>query len=220
MLSIAISITGCSSGSTSPSAGQSPSGPSPSDPSPQTTPGTGQVEFRVVAQLAPRTTTSNPNSIAPPEAPTASSAPQTEPYPSVPPQVSQAFATFACDPGYQAPTDRPDSWVFACDSQNRYLLAPASIVDGVVSSKALIPKNSTGWAVDIQLDRPSTSKFADLSRALYTNGGQVAIVVNGKVISAAGASSVVMDGNVEVTGRFSEDQAKQLAQALQPANTP
>jgi len=68
--------------------------------------------------------------------------------------------------------------------------------------------------VQLKFKSSARKTFADTTRALYSNGGQFAIVLDGDVISYAGVNSPILDGNAEITGSFSEAEARSLANSL------
>jgi preprotein translocase subunit SecD len=112
--------------------------------------------------------------------------------------------------------DDPDKPLITCDDQGvKYLLSKA-VIEGtsLKSASAGIPQQSTAWAVQLTLKGSARGTFADISRALYNNGGQFAIVLDGKVISAPGFEGVITDGSAEITGSFSESEANSLANSL------
>jgi preprotein translocase subunit SecD len=113
-------------------------------------------------------------------------------------------------------TDDPDQPLITCDENGvKYLLSKA-VIEGtsLKSASAGIPQNSTAWAVSLGLKGGARKTFADISRKLFNNGGQFAIVLDGKVLSAPGFDGVITDGNAQITGTFSESEATSLANSL------
>ncbi|HEY0902559.1 MAG TPA: protein translocase subunit SecD [Marmoricola sp.] len=135
------------------------------------------------------------------------------------PKSLAAFQAFTCPPEGEesAPiADNPDHVLITCDDDGlKFLLSPA-LIEGTQLSDASygIPQNSTGWAVDLKFKSSARSTFGDTTRALFNNGGQFAIVLDGKVISYAGVNQPILDGNAQITGSFSEAEAMSLANSL------
>jgi preprotein translocase subunit SecD len=66
----------------------------------------------------------------------------------------------------------------------------------------------------LKLKGDARKTFANISRTLFNNGGQFAIVLDGQVLSAPGFDGVITDGNAQITGSFSESEATSLANSL------
>ena len=76
-----------------------------------------------------------------------------------------------------------------------------------------------GWVVDLRLDREGAHKFGDLTGAHV--GEQLAIVLDGKILSAPVLRVPIYDGNAQISGNFTEQSARDLASALEnPLSTP
>jgi preprotein translocase subunit SecD len=127
------------------------------------------------------------------------------------------FAQFVCPTsGSVQQADNPNQPVVACDSSgNKYLLSKA-VIEGTSLSSASsgVPTNGVGFAVDLTLKGGARQTFADISRALYSNRGQFAIVLDGQVLSAPGFQGVITDGSAQITGNFTESTASALANSL------
>ncbi len=79
-----------------------------------------------------------------------------------------------------------------------------------------------GWAVNLVFDNEGAKTFGDLTTEVYNDHSALAIVLDGKVISAPGVSSgPILGGRCEITGNFGEKSARNLASALEnPLQTP
>ena len=97
----------------------------------------------------------------------------------------------------------------------KYALGPARIVGGVVDAEAMVPEGQTTWVVDFQLDAEGTEEFARISQELVGTEGQMAIVLDGVVVSAPTMQSVIPNGEVQIYGNLTEDQATELADRLE-----
>jgi preprotein translocase subunit SecD len=215
--------------STSPSS--SPSASPSASPGASQTPGaspSATPKSRVAPHFADPTPTPTPTAGA-----------TTPPSPSAPAQTKTGASVddplaWALDPGdewlakYQAFTcpakgaeaapvaDDPAKPLITCDDNGvKYLLSKA-VIEGtsLKSASAGIPQNSTAWAVMLGLKGSARKTFADISRKLFNNGGQFAIVLDGKVLSAPGFDGVITDGNAQITGTFGEAEATSLANSL------
>lgn len=76
-----------------------------------------------------------------------------------------------------------------------------------------------GWGVALQLDAAGARTFGDLTSAHV--GQRLAIVLDGQVQSAPVLESAIYNGVAQITGAFTEAQARDLASALEnPLQTP
>ena len=127
------------------------------------------------------------------------------------------FAEYVCPAAGSVPqADNPNQPMVACDaSGNKYLLSKA-VIEGTSLSSADsgVPTNGVGFAVDLTLKGSARQTFADISRALYANQGQFAIVLDGQVLSAPGFQGIITDGSAQITGNFTESSASDLANSL------
>ena len=79
-------------------------------------------------------------------------------------------------------------------------------------------QSQPGWRVAFTLNRQGSSKFAAATKRLV--GKQLAIVVDKVVQSAPTVQSAITGGQGEITGNFSEREAKDLALILQSGALP
>jgi SecD/SecF fusion protein len=76
-----------------------------------------------------------------------------------------------------------------------------------------------GWVVNLRLDSEGARIFGDLTSQHV--GEQLAIVLDGKVLSDPVLRVPIYDGNCEISGNFTETSARDLASALEnPLSTP
>jgi preprotein translocase subunit SecD len=128
------------------------------------------------------------------------------------------LAAYTCPAkGSTAPiADDPDKPLITCNAEGLKFLLSKSLIEGTQLSSAGygIPQNGTSYAVQLKFKSSARKTFADTTRALYNNGGQFAIVLDGQVISYAGVNEPIVDGSAEITGSFSEAEARSLANSL------
>jgi preprotein translocase subunit SecD len=112
------------------------------------------------------------------------------------------------------------------DSSYKYLLGPVEVAgeriadasNGVVQTQS---GASTGqWAVNIVFDGQGAREFGDVTTRLHgylesdPTRNRFAIVLDGRVISAPSTNAVITDGKPQITGSFSEETSKALADQL------
>jgi preprotein translocase subunit SecD len=142
------------------------------------------------------------------------------------PQSVAVYNAYSC-PSKEAVVDDPTIPLVTCDQKpdpqthqyQKYLLSPA-LIEGteIKSAEAQAPGSQQGqvqWTVGIQLK----SHGADVQRNLSTQmaGDQsklVAIVLDGKVVTATYFKDTIPDGRSQIEGSFTEDEAKSLATSL------
>ena len=106
----------------------------------------------------------------------------------------------------------------------QFILADGSLVlegNNVKKAEAGRDDQSTGWAVNLQFDSQGANLFADATTKAYSgqvtsaiegvDGGAIAIVLDGQIISAPNVNEPITGGNCSITGNFSQEEAQQLA---------
>ncbi|GAA1444755.1 protein translocase subunit SecD [Leifsonia poae] len=169
---------------------------------------------------------------APSPAPGLQSTPSTKPTNGsdlawVTPELQAQFNAFSCDSDAAkntgtAPTDEP---LITCDDGGtvKYLLGPVEVRgQDIKDANSGLMQSSSGvsngqWAVNIIFNDAGTKAFADVTTRLNGLTGaqnQFAIVLDGKVISAPTTNAVITDGRPQISGNFTQDSAKTLADQL------
>jgi preprotein translocase subunit SecD len=132
------------------------------------------------------------------------------------PQSVAVYNAYTC-PSKKPVVDDPTIPLVTCDAQGqKYLLSPA-LIEGtsITSASAGIPQNQVQWVVNIQLDSKGAAEQLKLSQAMAGDSSKTfAIVLDGQVISAPYFQSVIAGGSSQITGNFSESEAKSLATSL------
>jgi preprotein translocase subunit SecD len=129
----------------------------------------------------------------------------------------EAFRTFQCPPPGQAPAvnDDPAKPLVTCDEEGIKYLLSAAVIEGTQLTDASfgIPQNDVQYVVTLDFDGEGRTTFADVTGAIAGTGQQFAIVLDGVVISAPTASQRITSG-AQISGDFSEPEAKSLATSL------
>ena len=110
----------------------------------------------------------------------------------------------------------PDQPLIACDDDGLKFLLSKPLIEGTELKSASygIPQNGVGWAVNLGFKSTARKVFGDTTTALNQNGGTFAIVLDGQVISYAGVNEPILDGNAQITGDFTEAEARSLSNSL------
>ena len=123
-----------------------------------------------------------------------------------------------------APVDEP---LITCeaDGSYKYILGPVEVSGETISdaTSGLIMNSqgvSTGqWGVFITFNEEGTQQFAAVTERLYgfpqsDPRNRFAIVLDGRVISAPTTQGVITDGKPQISGSFTQQSAKTLADQL------
>ncbi len=122
----------------------------------------------------------------------------------------------ANDPA-NAPKDQP---LITCDPDNtvKYILGPVELDGSSISDATFGMQQQNGqWAVNIVFDADGTQTFGEISKRLYGATpplNQFAFVLDGSVLSAPSMNATILDGKPSITGSFTQEQAKTLADQL------
>lgn len=119
----------------------------------------------------------------------------------------------------------PEKPLITCDQYGagKYLLGPVELTGDVITdSKAEPEMTSTGattgkWVVQMTFDKDGAKKFGDVSsriQPLEQPRNQFAFVLDGQVLSAPVMNSVILDGRPQISGDFTKDSSKTLADQL------
>lgn len=145
------------------------------------------------------------------------------------PALQDEFDNFDCSTLDEAATNvaPADEPLVTCDVSRtaKYLLGPVeasgeNIVDatnGMIQTQT--GANTGQWAVNIQFDDQGTEDFAAVSTRLYGLQGQTprdqfAFVLDGAVLTAPSMNGVITDGRPQITGSFTQESSKSLADQL------
>ena len=139
-------------------------------------------------------------------------------------EVNAKFAALDCTKtenlqgsGADAPTDT----IVSCDraGQNKYILAPAEVLGRQVSkaTSSIDTQGGSAWYVMLTFNGEGTKAFGALTSRVTTLAAplnQVAIVLDGLVVSAPRITEAIPSGNAQITGSFTQLEAQDLANVL------
>ncbi len=102
----------------------------------------------------------------------------------------------------------------------RYRLGPAQVTGRAMSGARAVVNPTTGaWGVEFSLTSEGTKAWNDMAAAIG-QGGQVAIDLDGEVKSAPSLQTTDFPGKGQITGNFSQREAKDLALVLRYGSLP
>ena len=142
----------------------------------------------------------------------------------VTPELSAKFSELDCTNQINlqgGTTESPDVAVVSCDrgGSAKFILAPAQVLGNMISeaSAAIDQQGAAGWFVSLDFNGEGATKFGALTQAvtgLAAPQNQVAIVLDGLVVSAPRINEAITGGSAQITGSFNQQEASNLANVL------
>ena len=139
-------------------------------------------------------------------------------------EINAKFAALDCtNPANLQGTgaDAPTDVIVACSrtGANKYILAPAEVLGRQVSkaTAGIDQQGASAWYVLLTFNGEGTKAFGSLTARVTTLASpqnQVAIVLDGLVVSAPVISEAIPSGNAQITGSFTQVEAQDLANVL------
>jgi preprotein translocase subunit SecD len=143
-----------------------------------------------------------------------------------PAELQQRYAELDCtDPKQQqvGAEFADDQYAIACDRDGaeKFLLGPVAVPGSDVKSAqaGLDSQNASGWIVQLDFNGDGTRTFGEITAQMATQppdspGNRFAIVLDGVVISAPGVNEAIPGGQAQISGRFTQAEATDLANVL------
>ncbi len=138
--------------------------------------------------------------------------------------LNAKFATFDCTKAENRQgtgTDLPTDTIVVCDraGATKYILAPAEVLGRQISkaSAGIDTQGGNAWYVSLTFNNEGTSAFGALTTRVTTlpePTNQVAIVLDGLVVSSPRITEAIPSGNAQITGSFTQLEAQDLANVL------
>jgi preprotein translocase subunit SecD len=150
--------------------------------------------------------------------------PAATPATGVSPEINAKFAALDCTKSENlqgSGADAPEETIVACDRAGltKYILAPAEVLGRQISkaSAGLDAQSGSSWYVSLTFNGEGTTAFGALTSrvtSLAAPLNQVAIVLDGLVVSAPRINEAIPSGNAQITGSFTQLEAQDLANVL------
>lgn len=138
--------------------------------------------------------------------------------------VSKAMAALSCAPNAKDPlegNDDPRLPLVACGDHDtyKYLMEP-EFLPGTEIADANSSYNSQNgqWVVNLSFKSEGTKIWADFTSKNV--GQQAAFVLDTQVVSAPNIQVAIVDGNTQITGKFTQAEAKDLSDILKYGSLP
>jgi preprotein translocase subunit SecD len=143
------------------------------------------------------------------------------------PAIQARFDALDCSQGFRAPgqVDDPAKPLVTCDDFlfTKYILGPVEVRgENISDANAGTITTQTGastntWAVNLEFDSVGTQEFGTVTSRLFPLSeprNQFAIVLDGYVITAPRTNAVILNGQAQITGSFTQESATILADQL------
>ncbi len=216
----------------------------PSDSTLQLIKSSAKLEFRAVLVTDAGTSASVGGDATASASPKASSSPSASSTPNAAPtdasdlnwitaELRAKYDSFSCATEFRQPgqVDDPIQPLITCDSSRtqKFILGPVE-VDGsnIADAQAGTVTTSTGastneWAVNLEFDGEGTTAFSAVTSRLYplaSPRNQFAVTLDGYVITAPQTNAVITNGSAQITGSFTQESSKSLADQLKYGSLP
>ena len=126
-----------------------------------------------------------------------------------------------------AGSDLATEAIVACDrtGSGKFILGPAEVLGRQVSkaSAAIDQQTGSGWYVLLTFNDEGTKSFGALTTrvtSLAPPQNEVAIVLDGLVVSAPRINEAITSGSAQITGSFTQIEAEDLANVLKYGSLP
>jgi preprotein translocase subunit SecD len=207
-----------------------------------------KLEFRAVLEASASSSAqvggSTGSSASPSATPSASKSASAAPSPSVSPTdasdlhwvspaIQAKFDSLDCTKQFRAPgqVDDPTQPLVTCDTYRyqKYILGPVEVAGANISNAtAGTITTQTGaatneWAVNLDFDAKGTEAFSAVTSRLFplaSPRNQFAVTLDGFVITAPQTNAVITNGSAQITGSFTKDSSKSLADQLKYGSLP
>ena len=193
------------------------------------------MEFRSVLTSGPFQATAEEERLDISEIPEPEATPENGSDPNwITPEIYDEFQSTDCTApeAGQVRDDLPaDQAIVACDfsTQTKYILGPLEIsgdeIDSAEHGMASTPTgvSSNQWVVNISFEDEGGEKFREVTQRLTgmsSPQNQFAILLEGQIVSAPASQAVILDGQAQISGNFTEETSAQLAEQLQYGSLP
>ena len=139
-------------------------------------------------------------------------------------EINAKFAALTCMKAEDlqgAGTDAPTDIITVCDRAGltKYILAPAEVLGRQISkaSAGIDTQSGSAWIVSLTFNGEGTTAFGALTSRVTTLAeplNQVAIVLDGLVVSSPRITEAIPSGSAQITGSFTQLEAQDLANVL------
>ena len=138
----------------------------------------------------------------------------------IPKAAQDEYLKWNCATESTSSRDNADQLLIACDKPgvNKFILATSDVEGSQIeSAQSTLDQGSLGWVTNIIFNDKGKTTFGDLTTSiskLPTPRNQMAIVLDGKVVTAPRVDGPITGGSVIIYGSFTQKYAQELANIL------
>ncbi|MDT7727117.1 MAG: preprotein translocase subunit SecD [Actinomycetota bacterium] len=138
--------------------------------------------------------------------------------------LQQAMDSITCAPGAVDPlvgNDDPKKPLVTCDTKGteKFLLEPEFMPGTDISNaSSTYDTQRGGFVVNLSFNSEGTKIWGDFTSA--NTGQRAAFVLDTEVVSAPNIQTAILDGNTQISGSFTQAEAKNLADILKYGSLP
>ncbi|WP_197321228.1 protein translocase subunit SecD [Saccharomonospora sp. NB11] len=136
----------------------------------------------------------------------------------------EALVRLTCDPDELDPlagNDDPKLPLVACnqDGTEKYVLSPVFMKGTAISNASSVYNaQEGGWVVNLSFNAEGADTWADFTA--QNIGQRAAFVLDTEVVSAPTINQAIAGGDTQITGQFTQSEAKNLADVLKYGSLP
>jgi len=147
--------------------------------------------------------------------------------------IQNQYEALDCANSFRKPgqVDDDNAPLVTCstDGTAKYILGPVEIQGSdIANAQAGTQTSSTGvstgqWVINLAFNDKGTSEFAATTKRLYplsSPQNQFAVTLDGYVITAPQTNAVITNGSAEISGNFTAESSKSLANQLKYGSLP
>ena len=137
------------------------------------------------------------------------------------PALQAQYLAYDCADPANDPASQPhDQPLITCDVDGtaKYILGPVEMEGSAITDATFgLDQQRNLWTVNLVFDNDGTETFGKISQRLYGAQSpldQFAFVLDGSVLSAPSMNGLILDGKPSISGSFTQETAKTLADQL------
>ena len=137
------------------------------------------------------------------------------------PALQAEYLAYDCADPANDPAGQPhETPLITCsqDGTEKYILGPVEMEGSSITDATFgLDQKQNRWTVNLAFDADGTTTFGKISQRLYGAQAplnQFAFVLDGYVLSAPSMNGLILDGKPSISGSFTQESAKTLADQL------
>jgi protein-export membrane protein SecD/preprotein translocase SecF subunit len=135
-------------------------------------------------------------------------------------KIQREYLGWDCPKESTSNSDDSTKYLVACDKSggSKYLLGPTNVEGSQINdAQFALDSGALGWTTNLNFDNQGQSAFGELTTKIATLASprnRIAIVLDGKVVTAPRVDGPITGGSVRIYGGFTQQYAKELSNIL------